>query len=651
MSISANGRLSRNAVWPGPADFALLPVFALAMLILSPVGAGVAAIAAFSVIGIPLYLLMAATPGLCLLYAFWRLSLLIWRAWSGGAFVAAAVYGVLLGLLANWVVLSAWRDMWTTQHEAQQIVQGDFDRIVSPPRPSRLVIATQPSRERDNPLECDDLCQRLLASGSVKEVIVASLPQRAREAASRAYAMRLGRAGLPELQLDPQAPAVRYRLVQQGNCDNRTIVTNVRRLSMPGGAAPEGSASEALRLRAAAGQCLVAATARAGDGEAALVYGVLAHGYSAYEAAGIEDAMTAQAWRVHYLRRRAADFEEIHRASGVRYLQFPGARVPGYVHDNWLKFSGGFLRLSRELGMAQSGAAGPDIAGFVQNRLGLSLRIDREALAGRQRDTIDAMLKGRGAVSNDVVRDYAGAMRASNASASAQEAQRILGVAADANIALPADFAELAKLVVRDAPEQVPLLARHLVVRLEAIPDAPPPPAAAEAWTRAVTATARAVAVLPDGEVRAHRAPVERFARTPVKRDLGQQLVRRLGIFGAAGMPLAFELIDAGLSEIASQPLRPEDRGTYRYARGSGVKSGLALLCRFEKDAQAALPQLAARIERMDGAQRQALASDILRVIAKAGGNELQAREMLRVDSGDAGFVRRWDAANSQGCD
>ena len=642
-----------------PEDWALLALFMLALLAVSPVGHVIAIIALISIIGIPIYFILALIPGVFIYALLVRLGVQTWRSWRAGSMLGLAIFGVLTALLADMLVFGAWRENIRLDRMASGLLARDRDTLQAAAKSATLAIVRNTTQTRGADTLCDDFCLRLLLTNSSKRVLaVAIAPAEQPPGANRAtkrpnYAP--SSMEWPELNFDPARQGTLYWLEQRGQCPDIKVSENLRTLDLPERREPgqghvrRARADEAMRLKIAAGTCLMSRPAVLGEADAALAYGTVKSGEGQYSAAEKLTADTVSAWQVAYADKRGAGFEDVYRATGVSMHRLPWLRVPIYVNGAEFRMKTGWLRMHSFLGARQRFQERPPVEAFAMERLGLNLRLeDGQGPAGGG-EAVSRILAAGGALGeNDakIVRDFvvhAGSLSFGRGPKLVPaDAARIVAIAADARVSLDWQFGNAVAAVARDAPVRGVELARLLFARLDALADNPAEGQEEYRWRETAGALAGALTRLSDEHLRPYRAQMEKIARTPRKRDRAPQLLRRLEMFGPDIAPLLLQTMRASVSEAQADTKTRRSRGL----RGSdGYTGALGAFCRLGSRGAGFLDALASELQTPDNPLLRTNTQIAIAALVQMGASEERVRDIMRIDGGDAKAIQQFGFA------
>jgi hypothetical protein len=624
---------------PGRWGWLLIWTGALTLVSMTPIGHVAAILSLVSIIGIPLYFLLAALPSIFLILLFLRLVLGAIDNARAGAAVWVAVFTASALFIVYFFVVRAHLENAKLDARAAALVASDMDSEARVPAGRTFAIIRSdlfPTNRERIPL-CDDLCQRLLLNGSAKRVLAVTLAPGPGGSAGR-------HGHLPSLEPAPGLSGVMYWLEPRASCPDANIPDNVRLLRVDeprrgSGLIATRSASEAMRVKNASGTCLVSAPSTLDQADDAFFYGPVARGRSGRVYGFDAGVDTVAAWRTAYYQRSGNDWTIRHRATGVRYLRFPGVLIPTYVHGPELRIYNGYLRSARLLGAREKHLDEAPVAETL-SQLGVSLRIDD---IGRSEGPkiIDGALAAKGDLSpmqTAILEDYLGRVSANRQLRLAPEdVRRILALAADARVPFNWNAQGAVTLVAEQQPQLAPEIARILFARLSDLVDSAS--VVTDRADRSVASVSNALAALPAATLKPYFTNIEAVANSPGLRGAASALIARLDVFGAFAAPAIFRVIDDSLDARAP--------GRNNWSGGFGA--GLRALCRLGGEGAFARPMLEERIRR--DPSPFVITQERLTIVGliRLGAGENDIRELLGFNEKQENRMRfALRAANSQ---
>lgn len=607
---------------PGRWGWLLIWTGALALISMTAIGHAAAIVSLISVIGIPLYFLLAALPSIFLIMLFLRFVLGAVQnfrtagAWSVGFALAALV-------MVHFFIVRAYRENTKLDARATALVADDVAAQTAVPGGGVIAIVRgEAFSSRGTPDNaCDDLCQRLLLNGFAKRVLAITLAPQIDKVASR------GGRPLPALEPASGMVGVMYWLEERPACPDVKVPDNIRLLRVDepdhgSGVIATRSASQAMRVKIASGTCLISAPARIDEADGAFFYGPAAKGQTG-RVTGFKPAVdTVAAWRTAYYRRDGEAWAVEHRATGVRYQRFPDVLIPTFIHGHGLQLHNGFLRSESFMGVRERYVDDPPVAETL-TRLGAMLRI---ADTGRSDGPaiVDDALATKGELppmQAAIVEDYLGRMAANRGRRlEPDDVRRILALAADPRIAFNWNAHGAVTMIAEQQPQLSPQLAGTLFGRLDAL--AASAAVVSEQTSRSIGAISGALAALPAAALKPYFANIEAVANAPALRAPAQKLIARLDVFGGFALPAILRVIDDSIAQ--------------RAPRGSnwqnGVSAGLQALCRLGSEGAFARPLLEERVRRDPASMIAANDRMLMITLSRMGASEAEIRDILGFD-------------------
>lgn len=607
---------------PGKWTWRLIFIGAAAFISMTPIGHVLAIISMISVIGIPIYFLLAALPAIFLILLFLRCVVGALDNYKAGATALAVAFGAGALFMVDYFVLRAQRANAVLDARAQALIADD---IAGPARiPAGRIIATVRSEsyaraQLDN--VCDDLCQRLLLNGFAERVLAITIAPQVDK--------RAPRGAVPELAAlapDKAMAGVMYWLEKRASCPDAKVPDSVRLLRVDAPVKGAGrmntrTASESMRVKIASGTCLMSEPARLDQADGAFFYGEVARGGGRAYGFDIQ-RNTVGAWRTAYYRRAGAEWTAEHRETGVRYQRFPGVLIPSYIHGAELRIYNGFLRTDRYLGGRERYEDSAPVAETLM-QLGVNLSIDDAGQSDGPK-VVDEILAYRGAIQPlqaAIIEDYLGRTSANRSRRlEPDDVRRVLALAADDRIPFTWNAQGAVTMVAEQQPQLAAELARRMFARLDAIVASAS--VVSEQASRSASAISRALAALPATALKPYFTNIEAVAFSPVLRPSAQDLIARLDVFGSFAVPTMFKVIDESLGE----------RGPGRSNWRNGVTAGLRALCRLGGEGAFARPMLEERIRGQGEFFVNANDRLVVATLVRMGAGETEIRELLGFD-------------------
>jgi hypothetical protein len=314
-----------------------------------------------SIVGIPLAIAMAALPALALVLILARLvqRLVLDRVLPRMA--GRVTGGVAVALVLAVLVAIAALDRRGQAEAIAELTAGGRDVLVLP-LPKGVVAI----RSRDPDTACNDLCRRLLVTGSAATVLLQRLED-------------------PTLPVDPASPAVSYRLEQRASCpepalgrDGEFVLAIEDEAASPG-TAP--ASSLVLRGRIAQGICLIDAAARLGEAEVVITRARLSEMPQADSAGFLSGTALITADRLSVHLREGSGFTEAYRWTGGLFSKMWPVAVPVPTFGYGFNTGIGFGRWEAVFNTENRFYEAPDWPGFLTGTLGLPLSLQGLGMA------------------------------------------------------------------------------------------------------------------------------------------------------------------------------------------------------------------------------------------------------------------------------
>jgi hypothetical protein len=653
-----------------PWTLSLLLLGLTALLAISPIGHVVATVAAISVIGLPIALVIAAIPSLFLLLLALRLAIVAWQGLRDRRLAIGVAAAVALLAMTDFFILRAWRVNSWLDARAAELVAADTDILSAPFQGQSLAIIRNRFSATAQREACDDLCRRLLLSGAVRKVVVVTVAPSPRP---RGAAGRNAATEWPDWSPARETPGMAWWLEARPPCQDPGFGRHEAPIALPAATRPPAPAvptDQLMRLTMAQGICLVGEPTALASADAVVAFGPLRSGVSSFSSRSEAWADTVSAWRISVWTQQGGAFAVQYRHTGVAYERLPGAFIPTIVGGAQLQTVNGWVKSAVQINRGRFDSE-PPIGAFLVNRLGLDVQprarreppTDGEAAAERQTpygmrpeqaEVVDRVLRdgtAPSAVAAQVLADYLGGLHqglaARHAALDQADVERIVQIARATRIELPTPFRSAVALAVKAQPSAAPMLAAALFARLERW-DLVSAQRSADAGPHAQMSTlAGSLAELPGSALAPHRALVVTLMRNREARKPALALLRRLDGFGPEFAPEIFAMMD--------------DAVVLREARGRGVdhlsrdwaavwSAGAVSICRLAPS----LPPSALEPLRLRAA---ALATQGLRVahevvtaaMLRMGASDTDVMATLAVDPADPKAVRNFASTLRRG--
>ncbi|PAQ00026.1 hypothetical protein LRP31_18240 [Mesorhizobium mediterraneum] len=520
----------------------------------------IAIVAAISIVGIPLALLMALIPPVFLfLLLTWAISFGVPGRlnWLTSPLIAVALLAVPPFLINR-----------SMDRTTMALVSGDNDRIVRPFRAETLAVRSDRTAFwTKTQTRCDDFCMRALLTRSARRIMVMSYP-----------------AEMPEP--DFSSIARTFHMERRASCPPVELA-DVRLLDLEKSPTARNApkASERMRLEIAKGNCLIESEASLAEADTVVSAGQIKRGVNDYQAGLNPTADTIAVYRISVHNKDGATFSEVYRWTGVASYRLLPLLLPSYVTGYQFDIRIGFPR-TLDLTHIVQFADRPDWSAFVTGTLGMELTLPAVDDSNDAAAVLAAKLSQPGpidAVTNSLANDFFDRLRGRQ-TASQPDVDLAIAALNDRRLGVPDSVFAAAKYAKDVAPESMARLADALFARLFEIDikvskfgniEAP------QAGRLAI-----AIQSLPDQVIPEHRADLERLAKDTHRRVAAFQALTRLSVFGADAIPTMLYLID----DAALQPL---DKGNFwQHSYLAGVQG----LCRLGERGAPAIEPLLERI-------------------------------------------------------
>lgn len=527
-------------------------------------------VALISVIGIPIALMIFAVPAAAMLYIahelLYQFAVRRFLPGTHGRILSAATPVVAMFIIAT--LANARID-----GEVAKLVSGDRDALSNAPVRS-LALVEASKRLRDQKPECAGLCQRLLLTGAVGEVIVAYADKGADT-------------------IDPNASARAFRWRRGGACEMKAVSGGGQRVGS--GVKDAMRPDEAVRLRIASGECLDERAARLGAAHAALLSTTLERGTSAYGARLNAFAETTSADRIAYFVRKNGTFVEEYRRTMVVARRHPPVAFPAIVHGHDLHTAVGFFRLDKRINKEKYQELEGAPSAFLADRLGMRISLS-DSDAPDRAAAIDTILKGRApdsTTTRDLIDDFLRAAPRANAPSARAYAERVIAILEDEKLELPFSISTGVAEIARHHKDLSGRAADALLARIKA---AEPGARQSRYNDSLIRIAANALRLLPDETMIERRSAIIALLDDKRRRGEAAQLFERLSVLGSDGVAPLLKVIDAAREDNALSTDRHDDRWRDLF------RAGLSGLCK--TGARKAAAPLAARLRAMEDFRR-----------------------------------------------
>lgn len=593
--------------WPARILIALMVIAVAPILFL---------VAALSFVGIPIAFLLFFVPAAAMLYIAQELlhqfAIRHFLPGNLGRIVSVAAPVVAMFVVAT--LANARID-----GEVAKLVAGDRDELSNTPVRSLALVEGNAWR-RDDESACGGLCQRLLLTGAVGEVFVATSAEGADA-------------------IDPNAPARAYRWRRGGACEAKKV---------PNSARENGDAiapDEAVRLRIAAGECLDEQNVRVGAADAILLSNNPARRTNAYSARLDAFADATGADRLAYFVRRNETFVEEYRRTMVLAMRHPPVAFPAIVEGPQLHVAVGFLRLAKRVNREKYQDLDLARAQFLSGRLGMRISL-ADSVAPDRVAAIDAILKGRApdvTTTRGLIDDFLSAPPRANEPGARAYAERVIAIIEDNTLELPYSIATGVAQIAQHHKDLATRAADALLARIKA---AEPGARQSRYNDSLIRIAVRALSILPDETIALRSGDIVALIDDAERRGDAAQLFERLSVLKADGVAPLLNVIDAAREDSALATAAGDDRWRDLF------EAGLKGLCK--TGAREAAAPLAARLRATDDFRQYHWALGIETLIA-LGAPPAEVRALYSRDM-DPDWLERVDttiarAQERQSCD
>jgi hypothetical protein len=540
----------------------------LAAICLSPIGLAVGILALVSIIGIPIAIVIGAIPALFLIALVVRLVRLVMPVPGPAGWTLSAIAG--LGLMTVPAYLANQR----LEATAHSLVKEDQLVLPAPRRPDALAFIQDAGYRRDD--VCGDFCQRALLNGIVRSFIAAHRNSP---------------------RIDPDSlSGTRFRFEQRAECPLIDVPDGIDPVELAGQqpAHDQAKPGDLIRLRIAAGDCLIAEPASVADADAVITHGSIRTGKSDYAAGFDIMADTVSAGRVAYFVRENGTLKEAFRETGVNYYPLLPVLTLSWIMGHGFDATPGFVRRSAYQGSAREYYTEPSLGSLIE-KLGYDLVLRGGTTRELTRITISKALDGPQPVNRanaKVMADFFEAIGTTRSS-SADDAELALRILDNRSVPIPRAASAPVNQFAAGNPDFAARFARIAFARLGEVD-----PSKREDHPTylgyELTYLASAIEQLPDAAIRPYRAELEKLARNPAARVRGYPALRRLRVFGADAVPTLIWLIDdADRFTEVKQKQKRRDRDAWQHPYLAAIGG----LCGMGPEGAVAIPALLERLE------------------------------------------------------
>jgi membrane protein implicated in regulation of membrane protease activity len=525
----------------------------------------------WTMIGLPLALLMAATPTLFLVLVMTRvLAIFV----GGGIFVHFAALFTTLVLLAILPLVANVR----IDAEMEALVSGDLNNVEMPLTGKVIAVRRENySINRSHDQECDEFCIRALLNGAASEVIFQVIKD-----------------SNEPLNLDGDATS--YRMERRTSCPNVNLINGLSNISVEGeergfrSVAPQ----ELMRLQIANGNCLISEAKSLRKAEFILSNLRIKRGKNDYYAGYdlFADTLTADRLTVHV--RDGSSYKEVYRWTGVQGRKLLPILVPTMVANQPTQVRTGFLRKTVRKNINSGYYEKPNWSNFLTKTLGMKLDLDLTPKTESTRQVVMMMLqRDRGVPSsqNQILHDYFESFRRIN-EVPIEDQSIVKRIFLDERFPIDS-LSWVAIKHAESAPQEYfDAVAIALFDRLRAV-DPAIRNTAEFSWVEQTRSIAQAILHLPKETILKHRADLDWLAKQERLRVPAHRALDRLSEFGISSAWTYLQLIDDAqkFRDLDSDPLG--DRHSFKDPYLAGVMG----LCKLGHSARPIVAEIYQRLD------------------------------------------------------
>jgi hypothetical protein len=522
--------------------------------------------ALISVIGIPLGLVMMATPTIALVFVF---AYVVQRLHGRDGPAAVAIsFGLALLVLAGIARLANAR----LDHRADEYLAGDVDTLERPLRADSIGLASYGYFGRSKgESRCEETCQRLLLSGTAQRVLVAD--------------------GKPDQKgWTAEMPALAYRIEERESCP--PVHVSERRAAQP---VDDAKPAEAMRIAIATGRCLIEEPALLTGADVVITAGRLHRGPGDFEAGLSLFAETVSAYRASVHVREPKGFVERYRWTGVTVRRHPLIPVPTLVGGVELNMKAGFTRSEEDRNTREFAQDDVDVVRFLRDELGFPVAVPSNASRPTHSELITRALEGSAPIEPAVQRVIEDFFRSFMDAKSLDEPVRKLAfrALADPRVVAPRETWTLVRTSEKAGDAVRAELAGILFAKIMTTdPQRREDHPSYLGWPASYLANS--ISMLPPHFVLPYRRELETLARDPARRQHTHRALPLLSTFGSDAVPTLLFLVDAAIEirtrgDKGTPGKRPED---WQDLYGAGLTG----LCRLGSEGSAALAPMMAKL-------------------------------------------------------
>lgn len=347
----------------------------VALLGIMPFAGDLIVISAFTIIGLPIAILIFVAPMLFLvLIMIEAIRKYLKMNWYFGLFLVVGLLVIPPFLINN-----------QTKIQAKILLAGDIDNLPSKPKLTSLAVLYTTSYGRKN--TCDDFCQRALLNGQADKMIMARV-----------------KSPIGAIDWDMEAQAFWFE--QRKNCPSVEVDKNRNNLRLKNkdtGMKNGYEVTDFIKLEASKGNCLISETVKFGDANAALIYGRINHGKTAYAASYNLFADVNNANRLTFYQKINGKMSIIFQSTAVVSRPLIPILLFTQIGGYGLNLGPGFMRDRQYLGVSAEYHETINLPVFLENRLHLKLNVSGSGLVESIKTSVFEILDKDGMLNDSEV--------------------------------------------------------------------------------------------------------------------------------------------------------------------------------------------------------------------------------------------------------
>lgn len=531
-------------------DIFLILLGIVAVICLTPFGAGLVLVSLISVVGIPIGFFILAAPTLFLLLLFARI--FVFGFYLTGLKIHWSIRWIVSLLLsAGTLTIPPYLTNRELEARAAPLLTGDVDLLSGPMNFETLAVIV-PGRYNST-FSCDAFCQRALLNDQVSRIIMVQ-------------------ARPPVTEIDWSATGNAYWFERRDTCPTVDLrgATNTLRLSTKDIGLKGKSVADLIRLKSATGTCFMTGKVPLADADAVIYSGPIKRGVSQLDAGFNTGADTISANRLSLYVKQGNRFETAYQSTSVEIEELFPLLVPTQLFGYQFDVEAGLLREPKHLGAPKLKYQQTPFASFVTEVLGLSLSISESGVQDDVRQVIRKALSASGEISQTniaVIKDYMEDTGRAKEFAQS-DLELVLELLEDRRLpVLPHTSSAVRQVPERDT-DLADRFARLLFQRLQELESGQENDRFRKNQLRNINL---AISVLPRDSIYPYFSQLENLARNEADRIHARSALRRLGDFGQRAVPTLLFLVDDA-NRFPKKPVTEEWQLPYL--------SGIEGLCR-----------------------------------------------------------------------